>query len=318
MAHHIEENDSMFFVGKTPWHGMGTELPRLATAAEAIEAANLSWHVYQEPVLTSAGVELSDKRLNIRSDTGQPLGVVGTQYKILDNVDAFAFFDAVTMDPNGPKYETAGSLWNGRKVWMLAKMPDCIEVAPGDIVDPYILLSNTHDGSGAVRILETPVRVVCQNTLNAAHASQGRNIRIRHSGDMSFKVSEVQDALGIIRANFEATAELYKALARDYPTPDEVETVLNRLFPETKSDRSTIQKGRVRTLAAAGIGNGNKAVEGTAWALYNGITELTDHHANKDSKRADARDMRLNSFGMGSGLDFKADALQTIREVCLN
>lgn len=297
---------------------MGTELPNLATAAEAIQAANLGWTVEKEPVITAGGMTLADKFITVRSDTSEPLGVVGSQYSVLQNAHAFDFFDAVTQDPHGPKYETAGSLWNGRKVWMLAKMPDMMEVVPGDDVAPYILLSNSHDGSSAIRIQFTPIRVVCQNTLNMAHAGKERGFKVRHSGDVILKVSQAQDALGIIRHTVAETLDLYKALANTTPSKDQVDAVLAQLFPDTKTDRAKLQRERVLSLAEAGLGNGNVKVRGTAWALYNGVTELVDHVNNAGSKRDDAKDMRLNSIGLGSGFDFKADALQTIADLCLS
>lgn len=317
MAHHIESTDNLFFVGATPWHGMGTELPSLATAAEAIAAAKLGWEVIKEPVITAGGKELADKFITVRSDTQDPLGVVGSQYSVLQNAHAFDFFDAVTQDPHGPKYETAGSLWGGRKVWMLAKMPEMMEVVKGDEVAPYILLSNSHDGSSAIRIQFTPIRVVCQNTLNMAHSGKDKTFKVRHSGDVILKVSQAQDALGIIRHTVAETLEVYKALANTSPTKDEVDAVLAQLFPDTKTDRAKLQRERVLSLAEAGIGNGNSKIRGTAWALYNGVTELVDHHNNAGSRRDDAKDMRLNSIGLGSGFDFKADALQTIIDTCL-
>ena len=317
MAHGIQNDDSLFFVGATPWHGMGVELPQLATAQEAIQAANLGWQVDKQPVITAQGKTLADKFITVRSDTLEPLGVVGSQYTVLQNEHAFDFFDAVTQDPHGPKYETAGSLWNGRKVWMLAKMPEMMEVVPGDDVAPYILLSNSHDGSSAIRIQFTPIRVVCQNTLNMAHGGNGKTFKVRHSGDVLLKVSQAQDALGIIRHTVAETLDLYRALVAKVPTKEQVETVLTALFPDTKTDRAKLQRERVLSLAESGIGNGNSKVRGTAWALYNGVTELVDHHNNAGSRRGDAKDMRLNSIGLGSGFDFKADALQTIADTCL-
>lgn len=316
MAHQITKSDSLMFVGSTPWHGMGTELPSLATAAEAILAANLGWQVIQEPVITAAGKQMDGKFINVRDDNGDPLGVVGDQYRILQNSEAFDFFDRVTQDPHGPKYETAGSLWGGRKVWMLAKMPGLLEVVPGDTVEPYILLSNSHDGSSAIRVQLTPIRVVCANTLNAAHSGSGKCIKVRHSGDIGLKVDKVQDALGIIRHSFEETLQTYQLLADTRVTDDQVTEVLVKLFPETKSDRANLQRDRVRELAVAGMGNAQ--VAGTAWGLYNGFTELVDHRNNRDSTRVDARDMRLNSIAMGSGFDAKADALQTILDTCVS
>lgn len=330
MAHEltldVNGKAEMFYVGDKPWHGLGTELPNLATSQEAIEAAGLGWQVIQQPVLTEAyefinsddqlvkvaSQECDTKRINIRQDNGTPLGVVGTQYQILQNVKAFEFMDAITQDKGGPKYETAGSLWGGRKIWMLARVPGVFEVRKDDVVHPYILLSNSHDGSSAVRIQETPIRVVCQNTLNMAIWGTGKNDRkahVRHSGDIALKVQRVQDMLGIVRHNFEATFGIYQDLAKKELTEEKITSVLAKLFPDTKSDRGRLQRERVRELTAKGLGNG----KGTAWDLYNGITELEDHSVPK-SDREDTQDRHLNSVWFGSGYDRKADALSVVMD----
>jgi phage/plasmid-like protein (TIGR03299 family) len=321
MSHELSVNVNgkveMMYVGEKPWHGIGTELPSLATAAEAIEAASLNWRVSQEPVRTSAGIELTDKRINFREDSGAPLGVVGTQYQILQNAQAFEFLDSVTQDPRGPKYETAGALWGGRKIWALARMPESFDVRKGDEVVPYILLCNSHDGSSAIRIQETPIRVVCQNTLNMAiwdAKNDRKKAHVRHSGDVMLKVQKVQDLLGMVRHNFEQTFEVYQALAKVEPTKEQIETVLKLLIPDTKSNRATLQRERVRQLAEVGLGNG----KGSAWDLYNGLTELEDHVTGRQSDDADAADRRLNSVWFGSGYDRKADALQVMMETFLN
>lgn len=319
MAHGLTSNDSMMYVGAKPWHGMGTELPQLATAQEAIAAANLGWRVDKEQVRTAAGKDVAAKFITIRSDTGEGLGVVGDQYSILQNAQAFTFFDKFTQDPHGPKYETAGSLWSGRKVWMLAKCEGMLEVVPGDAVEPYILLSNSHDGTSAVRVQLTPIRVVCNNTLNMATWDKSQKcIKLRHSGDINLKVKSVQEALGIIRHDFEETLGIYQALATKQPTRQQVDDVLKTLIPDTKTDRAKLQRERVQDLAASGIGNGNRGVRGTAWALYNGVTELVDHYNNQGSQRPDKADMRLNNVWFGSGATFKAEALDLIAKAVLN
>lgn len=320
MAHEIHATDQMFYNGQNgkPWHKLGIELPQLATAQEAIQAANLGWSVNKEPQVRK-GVEVTGRFWNVRSDTDSVVGDVGSQYTVLQNVQAFSFFDKFTQDPTGPKYETAGSLFGGKRIWMLAKMPGILEVTPGDTVDPYILLSNSHDGTSAVRVQLTPIRVVCNNTLTMAlWDSKQKGIKIRHSGDIMLKAKSVQDALGIIRHSFEDTLGLYQELAKVEPTQAQIETVLTTLFPDTATERAKLQRGRVLELAEAGIGNDRTGVRGTAWALYNGITELYDHHNNMGSKRSDAVDMRVNSNWFGSGAASKAEALELIAKTVLN
>jgi hypothetical protein len=151
-----------------------------------------------------------------------------------------------------------------------------------------------------------------------AIACKGKKAFMRHSGDLLVKANEVQDALRIVRADFLGTLDLYKALANDTPSHDEVDDVLTKLFPDTKSDRANLQRNRVKALwHGGGIGSQVRGVEGTSWGLYNATTEIIDHHANEGSKRADADDMRLNSIWFGSGATFKQTALDTIAEVCL-
>lgn len=317
MAHGLAQSNDMAFVGELPWHKLGVKLDKLATAAEMIAAVPALAATVSKEQIRRNGIDVDGKYFTVRSDTDTVLGIVGQDYKVLQNSDAFRMLDAITMDANGPKYETAGALWGGRKVWALARVPEFLEVVPGDTLAQYLLISNSHDGSSAVRIQETPVRVVCQNTLNMAIAGKGKKAFMRHSGDLLVKANEVQDALRIVRNDFLETLDLYKALANDTPSRDEVDDVLSKLFPETKSDRANLQRSRVRALWNDGIGSHIRAVEGTAWALYNATTELVDHHANESSKRSDADDMRLNSIWFGSGASFKQTALDTIADVCL-
>jgi len=317
MAHGLADSKDMAFVGELPWHRLGVKLDKLATSAEMMTAVpSLAARVDKEQILRK-GEPVSGKFYTVRSDSDTVLGVVGQDYRVLQNAEAFRMLDLITMDSNGPKYETAGVLWGGRKVWALARVPEFLEVVPGDTLAQYLLISNSHDGSQAVRIMETPIRVVCQNTLSMAQGGSGKSMKLRHSGDLLAKVSDVQDALRIVRQDFSETLGLYKALAKDYPSTEEVDTVLKSLFPDTKSDRANLQRRRVVNLWGTGIGANMRGVEGTSWGLYNALTELTDHYANDGSKRPDADDMRLNSIWFGSGAAFKAQALNTLADVCL-
>jgi phage/plasmid-like protein (TIGR03299 family) len=308
----------MMYVGELPWHGMGKKLPMLATAKEALDAAGLNWNVKKEQQ-ERKGVKLPDEFWTVREDTDTVLGCVGSQYKVFGNVEAFDFMDSVMMDAHGPKYETAGSLWGGSKVWALARIPDELEIVKGDLVNPYLLLCNTHDGSGSMTVRITPIRVVCNNTLTAAFRGKfGPVVNIRHSGDLKTKLAKAQEVLGIAKESMSETLGLYQALAKREPTKDEIETVMGLLFKDTKTERAKLQRERVLELAETGMGNGNTGVRGTGWALYNGYTELVDHVANKGSRRDDASDMRTNSMWFDSGAKSKAEALEIITKVLLN
>lgn len=317
MAHGLKKKNDMVYnsLNPAPWHGLGVPLGGLATVQEVMAACPaLAAEVEKVPQVRN-GKELDGLYWTVRKDTDTVLGSVGSRYKVLSNLDAFRFMDRLTQDPNGPKYETAGVLWGGSTVFLLAVLPEFIEIVPGDVLRPYILLTNSHDGSGAVRVQETPVRVVCNNTLQMALGGTGRRATVRHTGDILGKVQDVQDALGIVRARFEDTAQVFRALAQAEPTEAQVTEVLQRLIPETATKRAELQRARVLDLAREGAGNA--AVRGTAWALYNGFTEMEDHLNGKDSTRPDAQDARVYSVLLDSAAKRKAEALSVIREVCL-
>lgn len=170
MAANIE---TMFYTRTAPWHGLGTKVDEALTSKDALIYAGLDWQVLQEPVYTSAGELVSGYKVNVRDTDRNILGIVSDRYKIVQNEEAFSFTDALLGE--GVKYETAGSIANGKIVWMLARMPQRYIIS-GDAIEPYLVFSNTHDGSGAIRVAMTPIRVVCQNTLNLALRGAQRSL----------------------------------------------------------------------------------------------------------------------------------------------
>ena len=168
--------ESMMYHGERPWHKLGKPLDHPATATEAITAAGLDWSVTLSPCYAGGEgdevdapkyLPIAGKRAVVRTDRQLAIGVVGTRYRPIQNTDAFGFFDAVVGEGKAI-YETAGSLNDGRRIWMLARVPGDIWVADEDNVKKYLLLCNSHDGGSPLRALFTPIRVVCENTLRAA------------------------------------------------------------------------------------------------------------------------------------------------------
>lgn len=188
MAANVE---SMFYVRETPWHGLGTMVMQAPDSKNALKMAGLDWTVEQEPIYTD-GDYIEGYKANIRSSDRKVLGVVTDRYKVVQNAEAFAFTDELLGE--GVRYETAGSLQEGRKVWMLARMPQEF-VIMGDRISPYLVFSNSHDGSGAIRVAVTPIRVVCNNTLNLALDSAKRSWSMVHTGDIKSKMEEARDTL---------------------------------------------------------------------------------------------------------------------------
>ena len=173
MSHNLNQANgkaAMMYVGEVPWHGLGTKLDKPATAAEAIEAAGLNFTVEKWPMRTQRGsLPVNNHFATVRTDTKEVLGVVGSRYEPIQNKDAFTAFDSLVGEGEAI-YHTAGALGKGERIWILAKMPDYIRINGNDIVEKFLLLTNTHDGTSVVRVKLTPIRVVCENTLSIALA----------------------------------------------------------------------------------------------------------------------------------------------------
>ena len=188
MAHMVE---TMMYVGEKPWHMLGKEIDHFVTSKEAIEYAGLNWEVKPMPIYDKFGIEIPGYKVNTRMSDHKALGVVTGRYKVVQNVEAFAFTDALLGE--GVKYETAGSLDSGKKVWMLARMEGT--TLAEETIDPYLCFCNSHDGKGAVRVAIVPIRVVCNNTLNLALQQASRHWTCAHKGDIQSKLDEARYTL---------------------------------------------------------------------------------------------------------------------------
>ena len=189
MAANVE---TMFYTRTKPWHGLGTMVEEALTSREALEAAGLNWQVIQKNLVTDSGIVVPGFKANLRENDQQVLGVVSDRYKVVQNEEAFAFTDALLGE--GVTYETAGSLQNGRRTWILAKLP-ARYIISGDEVTPYLVFMNSHDGSGSIKAAMTPIRVVCQNTLNLALSTAKRSWSTNHTGDIKGKMEDARYTL---------------------------------------------------------------------------------------------------------------------------
>ena len=186
------EVETMFYTREKPWHGLGTLVAEAPESRDALRMAGLDWKVLQEPVYTENDELIQGYKVNVRDSDRKVLGVVTDRYKVIQNEEAFAFTDALLGE--GVRYETAGSLQEGRRVWLLARLPREYIIS-GERISPYMVFSNTHDGSGAVKTALTPIRVVCNNTLNLALRTAKRSWSMIHTGDISGKIEEAKNTL---------------------------------------------------------------------------------------------------------------------------
>lgn len=239
MAHLVE---SCFSVREIPWHGLGTIVQEAPTSADALRLAGLDWTVNQNPVFTEGGFEIPNYKANVRSSDDTVLGIVTDRYKVVQNAEAFAFTDSI-IDTGNVLYETAGSLRNGKTIWMLARMPETNIL--GDKFDPYMCFTNSHDGSGAVKVCMTPIRVVCNNTLNMALANASRCWSTKHIGDISSKLEEAKHTLTMANNYMKKLDEEADKLANQKISEDEIAKILDELFPVNEDKDSDRKKNNV-------------------------------------------------------------------------
>ena len=223
--------ETMFYTREKPWHGLGTQVQEAPTSEKALWLAGLDWKVLQKDVYTEGRIKVQGYKANVRDTDGQVLGVVTDRYKVIQNSEAFAFTDALLGE--GVRYETAGYLSDGKKVWLLARLPKEYIIS-GERISPYLVFSNTHDGSGAVRVAITPIRVVCNNTLNLALDTAKRCWSMIHTGDIKGKIKEAKDTLLFADEYMENLGRELEALRLIKVSDEQVREYINLLLPMEK------------------------------------------------------------------------------------
>ncbi len=307
MAHELDFSRgkaACMVVGKPAWHRLGAVIESAVTSEEAIKHAQLDWTVAQWPVLTHCGpdsAECEGFRANVRTDTGAVLGLVTERYELFQNVEAFDFMDGIVNDKLA-MYETAGALFGGRKIWIMASIPRELRVND-DLVRPYVLLTNSHDGSSALRMIPTSVRVVCNNTLNLAlNRDGGQGLTIKHTGTLQARVEQARRAFNLVNQRFDLFGEELNALVGKALSVVEADSYFKSLLDEdAKTAPKTLAKIR------ANFDNERNTLRGirhTAWAAYNAVSEFADH---QKTVRGNAEG-RLNSNWFGTSNQLKQRA----------
>ena len=317
MAHEISNVsgiNEVFVAGQPAWHGLGQRCDAAQTSAEAIKLAGLDWNVEQRPLTMPDGCEVPDTVANVRKNSkGKDvyLGAVSKSYRIVQNREAFAFFDEVV----GEKlaiFETAGALKEGRKVWMLAKLPGEMVIGKKDNVNKYLLLANSHDATSKLRMFFTPVRVVCNNTLTAAmRGTADEGISISHVGKIEQRVEEAVRCLGVANKKYQELEVLFNKLAQVKVSPDTVIEYHKACLPD-EQDTNNSAKDKARKLMFNNYINGRGAemAHGTMWGAYNSVTEFYDHSRYEGKHTAVNCDGRMESLLFGTGFSAKRKALE--------
>ncbi|MDY3770346.1 MAG: DUF932 domain-containing protein [Lachnospiraceae bacterium] len=240
MAANVE---NMFSVREKPWHGLGTVVREAPTSEEALRLAGLNWNVVQEPIYTPLMEKIDGFQANVRDNDRKVLGVVSDRYKVVQNVEAFSFTDELL--GSGVRYETAGSLAGGRRVWLLARLPREYIIA-GERISPYLVFSNTHDGSGAVKVAVTPIRVVCNNTLNLALKTAKRSFCMIHTGNIADKIQEAKETLFMAENYMDQLGAEFEQLRKKKMTDRQVKDYIEILLPMENQPTKTQEKNVLR------------------------------------------------------------------------
>lgn len=275
MAANVE---SMFYLREKPWHGLGTRVMTAPDSKNALIYAGLDWKVLQKPVYTEDNHLIPGYKANVRDSDEQVLGVVTDRYKVVQNEEAFAFTDELL--GLGVRYETAGSLQNGRKVWLLAKLPQEY-IITGEQLSPYLVFFNSHDGSGAIKAALTPIRVVCNNTLNLALQTAKRTWSTIHTGNIRSKMKEAEESLLLSRKYMAALGaeieELQKKKLSDKQVMDYIEILLPMEENATPQQKKNINRLRedmqMRYFDAPDLKNVGK----NAYRFINAVSDFATH-----------------------------------------
>ncbi|MBN8878031.1 MAG: DUF945 domain-containing protein [Sphingobacteriales bacterium] len=305
MAHNINFNEqkgqhSFFSVKEKAWHGLGQVIQDYPTSAEAIQFAGLDYEVIKTELFTHSRAMTTGESGEIeegailsvpnyyatqRTDTKQVLGVVGKDYEIVQNRDAFSFFDSI-VGGDGIQYETAGALGKGERIFITAKLPGYIKVGREDLIEQYLFLTTSHDGYGSITAAFTPVRIVCRNTLNAAMRKHSNAVKIRHTANAKERLEQAHKVMGISNQLSVQLESIFNNWTKARVTDPELQRLIQLAMVPNKEVLDNIQKGEWDELSTCFNNMCNTVFEyamtsptqqtettkGTLFGVYNAVT----------------------------------------------
>jgi len=319
MAHNINYNEATgkysFFSTKQPaWHALGQVVQDYPTSREAIAFAGLDYSVVKAPLYAQIGDSLTtiavpDQYATLRTDNNAVFGVVGKDYQIVQNADAFAFFDAIVGGGDGILYETAGAIGNGERIFITAKLPGYIRVGSGeDVIEKYIFLTTSHDGSGSITAAFTPIRIVCQNTLNAAMRSMSNVVRIRHTAGAKERLEQAHRVMGLADTLSNQLEGIFNNWAATPIADAQVKKLIQlALCPNTETlqllkkgesdELSTVFKNACEDAFAYAMAHDTQQLDTTKGTVYGAYNAVTGYYQNVRNFKTD--EDKLKSIYLG-------------------
>lgn len=322
MAHEIDlENGDMPVFTKVPaWHGLGIVLDAPPSCEEAIKLANLNWKAEVKPLYLDSKLEVPDAFGVVRTmpSADDPdvmdervLGVVGNRYTPLQNEEAFSFFNPL-VEQKIFSLDAAGSLFGGKRVWILAKFNEDFILSEKDKVERYALLSNSHDGLSSVVVKNSGNRVVCFNTLSMSlNDGDPDRFNIRHTKTVKDRTAQAFSLLESIQKQYKKMESVWSKMAEFKMPPEECVKYIHNVFPTPKGSTNTkrvdTKRAEVATRLVAGAGSDLDTADGTLWGAWNAVTNYTSHSLNT---RKDATpEKKLNDVWFGKRDEINANAL---------
>jgi phage/plasmid-like protein (TIGR03299 family) len=343
MGHNLNFNErtgrySFFSVKEKAWHNLGQVVTDYPTSAEAIKHAGLDYEVVKSPLYTtgnnliqaSQDLETADLKIsvpnyfaNVRSDNNAVLGVVGKDYHIIQNRDAFSFFDSIVGGTDGILYETAGALGNGERIFITAKLPGYIRVGNGDdVTEKYLFLTTSHDGSGSITAAFTPIRIVCQNTLNASLKSMTNVVRIKHTSGAKQRLDDAHKVMGLANTLSSQLENIFNNWATIKVKDEQVRKLIQVALCPNKETYDLLKKGAEDELSTAfknivddafayAMLNDTQQMDTTKGTLFGAYNAVTGYYQNVRNYKDN--ETKLQSIVMGGTAQTKA---QKAFELC--
>lgn len=326
MAHNIYFNEntgkhSFFSLKQKAWHGLGQIVEEHPISKEAIQFAGLDYEVEKRRLFTfnsenSFGnadiikptVEVPSYFATVRTDNDTVLGVVGKDYQVVQNRDAFAFFDAIVEEENGIRYETAGALGKGERIFITAKLPDYIRVGKEDLIEKYLFLTTSHDGFGAITAAFTPVRIVCNNTLNAALKNCSISLKIRHTTAAKERLEGAHRLMGLTNRYSAQLEELFNQWTNIRITDREVKKLIQLALAPSKEVLQSLREREASAISAQfqkacdstyeyALSNPSQQVETAKGSLFGAYNAITGYYQNVRPYKSDEAKLKSLLFG---------------------
>ena len=297
-----------------PWHGLGTPNEGFFIASELLHAAGLDWEVSKQPIYTDI-CEIRDHFAVVRSTDLKPLGIVGNRYVPAQNADVLSFMDNI-IGSGQAVYDTAWSLRGGKTVAITAELNQVGSLPNDEAIRTFITAANNHDGSGKIRLMVTPIRVVCMNTLAMATKAAKVTWERKHTMNALSEtaVNEAREALQL--------ATVYQQWIEDTAAELMVQAFPKKSFLQLASDLlisdaeaiTAQEANKVDELAALYVNSPNLAnIRGTKWGALNAVAEYVDYSGRYRKTSADVLDKRAESLMQGRGVDIKTKALELLQ-----